>query len=957
MAESMRPFVVSLTFFAAALSTARAISPQEVEFFEKSIRPVLAEQCYKCHGPDKQKGALRVDSRAAILKGTDLGPVIVEGKPEESDFIKSLKHTGNSKMPEKADKLSDAQIAAMSEWVRMGMPWPENDGPVTASAADEARKHWSYQPMKKATPPTVADPQKWARTPVDQFILAGLEAKKIAPSPAASKRTLLRRATYDLTGLPPTAAEIEALEKDQAPDAYAKALDRLLASPRYGERWGRHWLDVARYADTKGYLAGDENRRFSYSYTYRDWVIRAFNEDLPYDQFIIQQLAGDRIATPENPEPLAALGFITLGRRFLNNQADIIDDRIDVVSRGLMGITVACARCHDHKFDPISAKDYYALYGVFASSVEPASKDLPVLKNNVDPATEAEYQKQIAERDGEVNKHLEKSRQNYALRTLALLGVPAVIPQDLTERLMDRQAKIELNKLRKKVEEVNAGPLSPPRPMALVDTPQLYNPRVFIRGNPGRPGEAVPRRFLEVLSGGKPEPFKDGSGRLELAKAIASEDNPLTARVLVNRVWTYHFGAGLVRTPGDFGVKGEAPTHPELLDYLATQFVENGWSVKKLHRQIMLSNAYQQSSDSRPDAVMADPENRLVHRMNRRRLEFEALRDSLLFAAGRLDTTMGGRPVELTKAPYAQRRAVYGFIDRQNLPGVFRTFDFASPDTTSPQRFQTSGPQQALFMMNDPFVLEQARATVAKPEFRQPQAYEAQIHELYQYVLARSAEASEVDAGLQFVMNGITNPSLREVALPVWQYGVGFYDEAAKRVEFQKFATYAKDTWQTGAKLPNEKFGYVYLRNESGHTGRNAQQDAIRRWTAPRDGTITISGVLRRPSKDGDGVVGRIVSSRMGELWKAEVPAAGSAEAKVERLEVKAGETIDFLVGCRSSDSSDGFVWAPLIRGEAGQWDAKAQFAGPPPPLPPALKPWEQYAQVLLQTNEFMFVD
>ncbi len=953
----MRHFVFSAFFFVAALPVGRAITPEQTEFFEKSIRPVLVEQCYKCHGPEKQKGALRVDSRAAILKGTDLGPVVVPGKPDESDFIKSLKHTGDSKMPEKADKLSDAQIAAMSEWIRMGMPWPESDKPATPGAQEIAKQHWSYQPVKKLTPPAVADAQKWGQSPVDQFILAGLEAKKIAPSPRTSKRTLLRRATYDLTGLPPTATEIDAFEKDPSPDAFAKVIDRLLASPHYGERWGRHWLDVARYADTKGYLAGDENRRFSYSYTYRDWVIRAFNDDLPYDQFIIQQIAGDRIATPENPEPLAALGFITLGRRFLNNQADIIDDRIDVVSRGLMGITVACARCHDHKFDPISAKDYYALYGVFASSVEPASKDLPVLKNNVDPATEAEYRKQFAERDGEVNKHLEKSRQLYALRTLPLLGVPAVIPQDITERLMDKQAKIELNKLRKKVEELNAGPLSPPRPMALVDTPQPYNPRVFIRGNPGRPGEAVPRRFLEVLSGGKPEPFKDGSGRLELARAIANKDNPLTARVLVNRVWTYHFGTGLVRTPGDFGVKGEAPTHPELLDYLATQFVENGWSVKKLHRQMMLTSAYQQSSDDRPEAVQADPENRLVHRMNRRRLDFEALRDSLLTAAGQLDKTMGGRPVELATAPYAKRRAVYGYIDRQNLPGVFRTFDFASPDTTSPQRFQTTVPQQALFMMNNLFVLEQARAVVARPQYQEPQAYEAQVHELYGCVLARKAEPSEVDVGLRFVMNGITNPSPREVPQPVWQYGFGFYDEAAKRVEFKKFAAFVKDVWQVGAKLPDARLGHVSLRNESGHPGNDLQHDAIRRWTAPQDGVIAISGALRRPSKDGDGVVGRIVSSRTGELWKAEVPAAGSAEAKLERVEVKAGETIDFLVGCLGGANSDSFVWAPLIRGDAGEFDAKAQFAGPPPPLPPQLKPWEQYAQVLLQTNEFMFID
>ncbi len=952
----MRATFLILCLFAAILP-AGAITPQEAEFFEKQVRPVLAEQCYSCHGPEKQKAALRVDSRAAILKGTDLGPIVVPGKPDESEFIKSLKHIGESKMPEKADKLPAAQIAALEQWVRMGMPWPEHDGPVTPSAADAAKAHWSYQPMKKAAQPVAKDPQKWAQSPVDHFILAAQEAKNLPPSPRAEKRTLLRRATFDLTGLPPTAAEVDAFEKDNAPDAFAKVVDRLLASPRYGERWGRHWLDVARYADTKGYLVGGAERRFSYSYTYRDWVIRAFNEDLPYDQFIIQQIAGDRVATKDDPRPMAALGFLTLGRRFLNNQADIIDDRIDVVSRGFMGITVACARCHDHKFDPISQKDYYALYGVFASSVEPEWKDVPVLPSAADPADEAEYKKQLAVLEGESAAYLEKRRALYALRTLPLLGVPFVISPEAAEKMLDKDGKAGFTKIKNRIDKLNAGPLAPPRPMALVDAPKPVNPRVFIRGNPGRPGEAVPRRFLEVLSGGKPEPFKDGSGRLELARAIAHKDNPLTARVLVNRVWTYHFGNGIVRTPGDFGVKGESPTHAELLDYLATRFVEEGWSVKKLHRLMMLSSAYQQVSDMRPELLTADPENRLLTRMNRQRLDFEAMRDSLLAVAGRLDAKMGGQPVELTTAPFANRRAVYGFIDRQNLPGVFKTFDFATPDATSPQRHVTTVPQQALYMMNNPFVIEQARALVAKPEFQQPQAYEAQVRDLYQCVFARQPESPEVDAGLRFVMNALTNPSPREADTPVWQYGWGSYDEAAKRVEFHRFASFIKDVWQPAAKLPDAQFGHIHFRADGGHAGRDAKHDAIRRWTSPGDGVVSITGAVRRPSPNGDGITMRIVSSRAGELWKAEILKAGSAEPKLERVEVKAGDTIDFIVGCKGDENSDTFIWVPVIRGEIGSWDAKAQFAKPPPPRPPQLKPWEQYAQVLLEANEFVFVD
>jgi mono/diheme cytochrome c family protein len=950
------PFAI-FALVCAVVPRAVAITPQETEFFEKQVRPVLVEQCYKCHGPDKQKGALRVDSRAAILKGTDDGPIVVPGKPEVSEFIKSIKHIGDSKMPEKADKLPDAQIAALEQWVKMGMPWPDNDGPAKPAASMEvAKTHWSLQPIKNPAPPAVKDPRHWAQAPIDQFILAKLEEKNITPSVRAAKRTLLRRATFDLTGLPPTPAEMEAFEKDNSPDAFARVVDRLLASPHYGERWGRYWLDVARYADTRGYLAGGEERRYPFSYTYRDWVIRALNEDLPYDQFIIQQIAGDRVSTPEDPRPMAALGFLTLGRRFLNSQPDIIDDRIDVVCRGLMGLTVACARCHDHKFDPILQKDYYALYGVFASSIEPATKDLPILPSKIDPAAEADFHKQLGALEAEMGKFLDGRRQLYALRTLATLGVPAVIPQDVAERFLDKQGRLDSVKLRNKIDELNAGPLAPPRPQAMVDAPQPMNPHVFLRGNPGRPGEAVPRRFIQVLSHGDPQPFKDGSGRLELAKAIASKDNPLTARVFVNRVWNLHFGSGLVRTPGDFGTKGDAPTHPELLDYLASRFMNEGWSMKKLHRAIMLSSVYQQASDLRADAAQVDPENRLLWHMNRRRLDFEATRDSLLAAAGELDTTMGGIPVELTTAPYAKRRAVYGLVDRQNLPGVFHTFDFATPDQTSPQRHVTTVPQQALFMMNNPFVIQQAQALVAKPEFQQQQAYEAQIHELYERVYARKATALEVDAGLRFVMNAITNPHPREDPKADWQYGWGAYDEAARRVDFHKLTFFNGHAWQGSAKTPDATLGYVTINADGGHAGNDHAHNTIRRWTAPGDGVISISGPVQRPSDHGDGIVARVVSSRGGELFKSDVLPAATVEVKLENVPVKKGDTIDFLVDLRETLDSDSFVWHPIIRGN-GEWDAKAQFAGPLPPQPKDLTPWEQYAQVLLETNEFVFVD
>lgn len=950
------PFAI-FALAGAVLPRAVAITPQEAEFFEKQVRPVLAEQCYKCHGPEKQKGALRMDSRAAILKGTDDGPIVVPGKPEDSELIKSIKHVGDSKMPEKADKLPDAQIAALEQWVRMGMPWPDNEAPIKGTAQMEAAKTlWSLQPVKNPAPPAVPDPGHWAKSPIDQFILAKLDEKKLTPSPLAAKRTLLRRATFDLTGLPPTQAEVEAFEKDNSPDAFAKVVDRLLASPHYGERWGRYWLDVARYADTRGYLAGGEERRYPFSYTYRDWVIRAFNEDLPYDQFVIQQLAGDRVSTPEDPRPMAALGFLTLGRRFLNSQPDIIDDRIDVVCRGLMGLTVGCARCHDHKFDPILQKDYYALYGVFASSVEPTWKDLPILPTASDPAKEAEYNKQLGDLEGQLGRFMDTQRRVFAMRTLGTLGVPAIIPQEIQEKVLDKQGKQDSVKLRNKIDELNAGPLAPPRPQAMVDAPQPMNPHVFIRGNPGRPGEAVPRRFLQVLSHGDPQPFKDGSGRLELAKAIASKDNPLTARVFVNRVWNLHFGAGLVRTPGDFGTKGDAPTHPELLDYLASRFMNEGWSVKKLQRAIMLSSVYQQASDLRADAAQVDPENRLLWHMNRRRLDFESMRDSLLAVAGQLDGTMGGRPVELTTAPYAKRRAVYGLVDRQNLPGIFHTFDFATPDQTSPQRHVTTVPQQALFMMNNPFVIQQAQALVAKPEFQQQQAYEAQIQELYQRVYARKATNLEVDSGLRFVMNAITNPHPRESLQSAWQYGWGGYNEATHQVDFHKLTFFNGHAWQGGAKVPDATLGYVTIGADGGHAGNDHQHNTIRRWVASEDGVVSITGSVQRPSDHGDGILARVVSSRSGELFKGDVPPKGTVEVKLEKVAVKKGDTIDFMVDLRETLDSDSFVWHPIIRGSS-EWDAKAQFAGPPTAPPKDLTPWEQYAQVLLETNEFVFVD
>jgi mono/diheme cytochrome c family protein len=731
------PLILAAILIVARSASAEPPAPQAVEFFETKVRPVLAENCFSCHGPDKQKAGLRLDSRESLLKGAGGEPVVALGDPESSILIKAVRHEGDKKMPPKG-KLPAAAIEALTAWIKMGAPWPEAVAANTAGSVAEVRdRHWAFQPVGKPALPAAAD-RGWVRTPIDAFVLAKLQAAGLHPSPPADRRTLIRRATLDLTGLPPDPADVEAFVSDQSPHAWAKVVDRLLASPRYGERWGRHWLDVARYADTKGYVF-EEERRYPFAYTYRDYVVRAFNDDLPYDQFVIQQIAADKLPLGDDKRPLAAMGFLTLGRRFLNSAPDIIDDRIDVVMRGLDGLTVGCARCHDHKFDPIPMRDYYSLYGVFASSTEP--KDLPILGNPEPTPQYLAYEKELNTLKQAVKDFEEKNKEELQKRNRKFLN--------------------ERRTLQNKVDKLRAThPGAPPQAMVLTDAAQAVEPVVFLRGNPGNRGPAVPRQFLEVLSRGNRKPFTDGSGRLELARAIASKDNPLTARVMVNRVWLHHFGKGLVRTPGDFGLRGDPPTHPELLDYLAWTFMDDDWSIKKLHRLILLSATYQQSSSNQPDAQARDVDNRLLSHQNRQRLDFEALRDSLLWASGRLDGTAGGAAVEITAAPFAGRRSLYGFIDRQNLPGLFRTFDFASPDSSTPQRHVTTVPQQALFLMNGPFVVEQAKALAARPEVTGRQGAEERIAYLYRLLYGRPADHEEIALGRRFIESSSAEKTL-----------------------------------------------------------------------------------------------------------------------------------------------------------------------------------------------------
>ncbi len=1023
-----RLLVVRQGLLVAGLLLAAAARPgraqeSDGDFFEKNVRPVLVDRCYKCHAVAKPKGGLRVDSREALLAGGGSGPALVPGDPEKSLLVAAIRWTDQDlRMPPKR-RLEPAQVDALVEWVRRGAPMPRE----TAVAA--IGTHWAFEPVRDPPLPRVAR-EAWVRDPLDRFVLAGLEAKGLAPSPEADRRTLLRRASFDLLGLPPGPEEVLAFEQDGAPDAWEKVVDRLLASPRFGERWGRHWLDVARYSDTKGYLF-EEERRYPYAYTYRDWVVRAFNEDLPYDRFVIDQIAADRLVQGDDRHDLAAMGFLTLGRRFLNDTHLIIDDRIDVVTRGIMGLTVGCARCHDHKFDPIPSRDYYSLYGVFASAHEPGEPPLLESKPRETPES-LEFQKELATRLADVERFKEKRRgeiladmrtekriadyleaslvpgdpgqigrdrvlsghmiQRYRVWLATTKADPAFtawhalaalpekdfaalasstvaqvttgvrfdrpprtrrevaeryahylegrpvgaldLPASETEAIFDGKDQGDLRGVRKKVDELKAThPGAPPRAMCLEENDRPFDPYVFIRGNPDAHGPPVPRQFLACLDRTR-APWKTG-GRLELARAIASRENPLTARVFVNRALLYLLGAPLVRTPSDFGLRSEPPTNPGLLDHLARRFMDEGWSVKKLLRAVLLSATYRQASGDRPEARAVDPENLLLWRANRKRLDFEATRDALLAVSGALDLTLGGRAVELDKP----RRSLYVFVDRQNLPAVFRTFDFASPDASSPRRLTTSVPQQALFFMNSDLVRDAAKKLAARAP---------SIDALYALALERAPSDDERALGEAFVK--AAPPESDE---PAWSYGWGSVE--GKRVaRFTPLPHWSGSQWQGGAAIPDPRIAWCLLSATGGHPGRDQKHAIIRRFTSPIDGVVAISGTVVHPEQRGDGVRARVISSEQGELGSWVVKGSSAAVSLLD-VRVHRGATIDFVVDCRESDSYDSFSWAPTIEAADGDgdWDAARDFRGPRG----RSTPWERYAQVLLETNEFEFED
>lgn len=730
--------------------------PDMGEFFEKEIRPILVDKCQSCHDEAKARGGLRLTNRRLVLQGGARGPTLVPGKPDQSLLMKAVEYRGDLKMPP-TGRLSDAEIGRLKRWIALGAPWPETrkspttfrDGKFQPSEAQ--RRWWAFRPIRPVVPPvlrTSAPPE----TPIDRFIRVELAKRNITPAGRTDRRTLIRRVTFDLTGLPPTPEQVAAFVADPSPEAFAKVVDRLLASPAYGERFARHWLDVVRYAD---YHDGNPKTRVAScepleAWRYRDWVVSAFNRDMPFDRFIVHQIAGDLLPGPEHQEVYAD-GLIAT--TFLSNGSwdrgdadkekmvsDMVDDQIDTIGKAFLGLTLGCARCHDHKFDPISQNDYYALAGMFYSThilKDIGTKGGEYTLNRIPLAPKAYVEKrdlqrkQLSEIDtklAELDKRSPKPSGEDADRRALVSRRETLQKELLPEPPLAEAAQ----------EGGTAGGLFP----KIQDVP------LHIRGSYTRLGPIVPRRFPVFFAGNAQPPITSGSGRRELARWIASKDNLLTARVIVNRVWQWHFGSGLVRTPNNFGMLSEPPSHPALLDWLASRFVADGWSLKKLHRLLLLSAVYRQSGAVPRKQLGQDPENRWLGRFAARRLEAEAIRDAMLHVAGTLDPGMGGpASADMSKTC----RSLYVQTARWDRGSFAMLFDAANPDASEEKRTLSTVATQALFLLNDDFVLTQAARLAERLAREVPEDETVRIQRAYQLLFSRPASAEEINIGQRFL--------------------------------------------------------------------------------------------------------------------------------------------------------------------------------------------------------------
>ena len=740
-------FTIYLILFAASQVSA----DEKLDFFEAKIRPVLATHCYECHG-HKEKGGLKLDSREAILKGGDSGPALVPGKPKESLLLTAVRHVDEElQMPPKK-KLSGHIVADLKRWIREGAVWPEGKaiGFATGKITDEQRQHWAYQPLK-GNPTKTANGESF----IDARVRSRLKEQGLQSVALADRRTLIRRVTFDLTGLPPTPTEVNEFVNDQKPGAWHRVVERLLASPRYGERWGRHWLDLVRYADTAGDAA---DYPVPEAYKYRNYVIDAFNNDKPYDQFVREQIAGDQLPAANDEqrwEQTIATGYIAISRRIgvspHNLKHITIEDTLNNLGKTFLGLTIGCARCHDHKFDPIPTADYYALYGIFNSSVYPhaGAEHSPYRHSFVyrmGKAKADEMLKPFRDKLAPLNK---KERDQYNLYQS--------FQSEVVEKGLTRRAVwAELEKIRAQRTAMAETFPNPDIAYAIVDGPTA-DAQIQNQGDPKDTGPLVRRGFLQILGGQKLPDKAKGSGRLQLAQWMTDPSNPLTARVMANRIWHYHFGRGLVSTPSDFGVRGTAPTHPQLLDLLAKHFIESGWSVKTMHRTILHSRTYRLAAMEHAGNLAKDPENYYLWRANRRRLDAEQLRDSLLTFSGRLDLSRGGRhpfPHRLSyfyrqHEPFQEkytsnRRSVYLMQPRIKKNPFLDLFDGPDGGLHVGDRKSTITTLQALYFLNSEFVHQQAAGILKRlPE-------QDRVQQLYQLIFNRPANVTEMAFAIRY---------------------------------------------------------------------------------------------------------------------------------------------------------------------------------------------------------------
>lgn len=1107
----------------------QAKNSEAIDFFERRIRPLLLTYCIDCHGPQNQEAGLRLDQPESFHPTDSKASVLHLGAAGTSRLMEVLEYRGEVQMPPTAP-LGEEQLAWVRQWIASGAPYPANSEPLKQPLL--GIDHWAFHPPQPL-PDLPLDATGWSADPMDAVVINRLAAEGLEPAAQASPRDLARRLAYDLTGLPIREDLLDTyLAAIDQPDAYARLVDALISDPAFGEHWARLWLDVARFSDAKGYVYAREERFFVHSASYRQWVIEAFNQSMPYDWFLKRQIAADLLES-DPPKHLAALGFLTLGRRFLGVTHDIIDDRIDVIGRGTMGLTVACARCHDHKYDPIPTSDYYSLYGVFANShdrlvrlsADRSSGGGQTDTEAVDDPFETElrkrqeaFQTKLSEEKNAAEERCRRRIADYLMAQTHLQDFPEEgfdqiltaddlipnfirrwemflaspmrqqdpvfaiwkqlenlppgsgyleiaskriadlfqaqgdqIPERLKEAfatppgqwkdVVDRYGAVfaslleEWSQRERACKESNLpapqpfedagderlrqtlmGPASPCRipdegivttegffptsvcetlwklqgeidrwilqsdrsiefTVATADRIDERTVRIFRRGNPANKGESVQRHFLTALEADPPQPFGSGSGRLRLAERIASPDNPLTARVWVNRLWTHLTGQGWVRTPSDFGIRAGTPPLLSVLDQWSLRLIAQDWDLKKSVREMVLSATYRQSIESSLEAKgnSTDPANHLLWKQNRRRLTLEQWRDSWLVWSGQLVRRIGGRSEEWFPGNAGpQRRSIYAKVDRQFLPTALRIFDFANPDLHIPIRSETSVPQQALFLWNHPWTasvashLEKEAILTSRgnlrPEDRSFQPRPETWNWLQRRIFQRDLSSEELLLAESFFERSAAVPKEEWTeSQKAWSYGYAPIDIASKRLgDFQPLPHFNGTSWQGGGSYPDEKLGWLQLTAAGGHPGNDLQHAIVRRWKASQSMTIDIESIISHEVAEGDGIRAWVIHNGQRVLFEQRVHRS-QADCHLKNVSVNKDDTIDFVVDIADTLNSDQHLWSPKIvrvdpvpsEPHRVRWESQVDFRGPETAN---LSPLAQWIQVLLMSNEAAFL-